>query len=58
MPADDIGPIEREPSRTGTGHWTLTAAELPIPGRWIITIDVAVSRFEQVSADIPVDVGG
>ena len=58
MPADDIGPIEREPTPTGPGHWTLTAAELPIAGRWIVTIDAAVSEFEQATTDIPIDVGG
>ena len=58
LPAEDIGPIEREPTPTGPGHWTLTQAELPIPGRWIVTIDVALSRFEQAQAEIPIDVGG
>jgi copper transport protein len=58
MPADDIGPIEREPTPTGPGHWTLTAAELPIAGRWIVTIDAAVSDFDQATVDIPIDVGG
>lgn len=57
LPAEDIGPIEREPTPTGPGHWTLTAAELPIAGRWIVAIDVAVSRFEQAQAEIPIDVG-
>jgi copper transport protein len=58
LPAEDIGPIEREPTPTGPGHWTLTQAELPIAGRWIVTIDVTLTRFEQVQADIPIDVGG
>ena len=58
MPENDIGPIEREPTPTGPGHWTLTAAELPLPGRWIVTINVATSRFEEATAEIPIDVGG
>ena len=58
MPAEEIGPIEREPSRVGPGHWTLTGAEIPIAGRWIVTLDAAVTRFDQVSVDIPIDVGG
>lgn len=57
LPAEDIGPIEREPTPTGPGQWTLSQAELPIAGRWIVTIDVAVSRFEQAQAEIPIDVG-
>ena len=58
MPADNIGPIEREPTPTGPGHWTLTAAELPIAGRWIVTVTAAVNEFDEVTTDIPIDVGG
>ena len=58
LPAEDIGPIEREPTRLAPGHWTLTSAELPIAGRWTVAITAAVSRFEEVSADISIDVGG
>lgn len=58
MPENDIGPIEREPTPTGPGHWTLTAAELPLAGRWVVTINVATSRFEEATAEIPIDVGG
>ena len=58
MPADDIGPIEREPTPTGPGHWTLTAAELPIAGRWIVTINATVTEFDEATVDIPIDVGG
>ncbi len=58
MPADDIGPIEREPTPTGPGHWTLTNAELAIAGRWIVTIDAAISEFDQATVDIPIDVAG
>jgi copper transport protein len=57
LPAEDIGPIEREPTPTGPGHWTLTAAELPIAGRWIVTLQAAVSRFDELTVDIPIDVG-
>ena len=58
LPANNIGPIEREPTPTGPGHWTLTAAELPLPGRWIVTITAATSRFDEATAEIPIDVGG
>lgn len=58
MPENNIGPIEREPTPTGPGHWTLTAAELPLPGRWIVTVNVATSRFDEATAEIPIDVGG
>ncbi len=58
MPSKDIGPIEREPTPTGPGHWTLTNAQLPIAGRWIVTVDAAISEFDEATVDIPIDVGG
>ena len=35
-----------------------TEAEFPIAGRWIVRVDAAVSRFEDISAEVPIDVGG
>lgn len=58
MPSNDIGPIERDPSPTGPGHWTVTDADFPIAGRWIVTITAATSRFDEATAEIPIDVGG
>lgn len=58
MPDKDIAPITREPSVAGPGHWTLSGAELPIPGRWIVTVTATPSRFEEVTTDIPLTVGG
>ena len=58
LPAEDIGPLEQDPTRAGPGHWSLLDAEFPIAGRWTITIDLALSRFEQVQTEIPIDVGG
>ena len=58
MPAQEIGPIEREPSKVATGHWTVSPVEFPIPGRWIVRVAAAVSRFSDATAEITVDVGG
>ncbi len=58
MPAKDIGPIEREPTLTGPGHWTLSGAELPLPGRWNVGFAAAVSKFADATAEVPIDVGG
>jgi copper transport protein len=58
MPAKDIGPIEREPTLTGPGHWTLSGAELPLPGRWNVGFTAAVSKFNDATAQVPIDVGG
>ena len=56
MPSEDIGPIEREAERTGPGHWTVYAADFPVAGRWLVTVGAAPTKFEEVSADLPVDV--
>lgn len=58
LSAENIGPIEREPTRLAPGHWTLGGAQLPIPGRWTVTLTASVSRFEEATVDIPIDVGG
>jgi copper transport protein len=54
QPDLDIGPIEREPLISGPGHYVLTGPELSVPGRWEITTDVALSRFDVVSTTVEV----
>jgi copper transport protein len=56
LPAQDIGPIEREPVVAGPGHWQLNGSELSIPGEWVVGVTARVSDFEQLSAEIPVPV--
>lgn len=56
LPAEDIGPIEREALLAGPGHWLQTGPELSIPGEWRIEIRIRVSDFEQLSTEVPVTV--
>ncbi len=58
QPERDIGPLERTPSPAGPGHWTLTGPELSLPGPWVIEVVARISKFEQLSTEIPVFVGG
>jgi copper transport protein len=48
LPAKDIGPIEREMVKAGTGHFILEGiSDLSIAGTWEITLNVRVSDFDQ-----------
>ncbi|MEE8603353.1 copper resistance CopC/CopD family protein [Euzebya tangerina] len=55
-PELDIGPIEREPTIAGPGHYLLAGPELNQPGVWEITTEVALTRFDIVSETISVTV--
>lgn len=58
LPAEDIGPLEREPLVSGPGHWTLTGPVLSIPGQWQVTVRTRIGDFEELAATIPVRVSG
>jgi len=58
LPAEDIGPLEREPFVAGPGHWTLTGPVLSIPGQWQVTVRTRIGDFEELAATIPVRVSG
>jgi copper transport protein len=56
QPERDIGPLRRETTRLGPGHFFLSGPELSVPGRWEIEIEVPVSRFDVLSSTVPVTV--
>lgn len=55
-PDEDIGPIERDPTVAGPGHWLHVGPELSIPGRWQVEIVLQVSDFQELRTQIPVTV--
>lgn len=57
LPADDIGPIEREPVRAGDAHLQVVGDELATSGRWVIEVDARLSRFTAASGQVEVLVG-
>lgn len=57
LPAQEIGPIRREPVNVGSGHWVHTGPELALAGRWEITFRLE-SGFEERTAVAEVTVGG
>ena len=52
----EIGPIQRTPFFAGPGHWILSGPELSVPGRWTITVEAAVGRFDIFSTAVDVTV--
>ena len=43
----EIGPLDLALEPAGTNHFTTTAASLPYPGTWTVTVAVQVSEFDR-----------
>jgi copper transport protein len=56
LPAEDVGPLVREPHFAGPGHWLHAGTELAFPGAWEIEVIVRVDDFREVRTTIPVHV--
>lgn len=55
MPAAAVGPLTRPVAATGPGQYQ-AVLDLPLSGRWVVTVAVRTSEFEQPSARIEVDI--
>ena len=57
LPSADIGPLEVEPTKSGPGHYTITAAPFGVQGDWSMRVAVRTSRFDQdeVSVQVPIE---
>lgn len=51
-----IGPIVRDASRGGAGHFIYEGSELSIPGTWQVTLVARLSEFDQERTSFDVDV--
>jgi copper transport protein len=58
LPANDIGPISREPVRAGPNHFQLDGNDLVTGGRWVIEVVARISRFDEASGEVEVLVSG
>lgn len=54
QPELDIGPLIREPIEAGPGHYILAGPDLSVPGRWEVTVEAALNRFDVVSTTVDV----
>ncbi|WP_435127509.1 FixH family protein [Actinacidiphila sp. bgisy144] len=49
LPAQNLGPIPITLKHTGTGRWTASAAQLPLPGTWQMSVTVRTSDIDEVT---------
>ncbi|BBA98633.1 putative integral membrane protein [Actinacidiphila reveromycinica] len=49
LPAQNLGPIPITLRHTGTGRWTASAAQLPLPGTWQMSVTVRTSDIDEVT---------
>ncbi|PJN41629.1 hypothetical protein CG747_07595 [Streptomyces sp. CB02959] len=47
--AKKLGPLPVTLRHSGTGHWTASGVQLPVPGRWQLSLLVRTSDFDQVT---------
>ncbi|MGW5605642.1 copper resistance CopC/CopD family protein [Streptomyces sp. NPDC003753] len=55
LPERSLGPITADLQDGGTGHY-LSAASLPFPGHWQLSLTVRTSELDETVVRIPVDV--
>lgn len=56
LPSAEISGLEREPTVTGTGHWTYDGDDLSIGGTWTIEVVARVSLYEEQTATFTVPI--
>ncbi|MCK7623292.1 copper resistance protein CopC [Streptomyces sp. RS10V-4] len=49
LAAKKLGPLPVALRHTGTGHWSASGVQLPVPGRWQLSLLVRTSDFDQVT---------
>lgn len=57
LPERDLGPLEPEMQPIAAGH-SVAYADVPLAGEWEFTVVARPSRFEEITADFTVPVGG
>ena len=57
VPAQDVGPLVREPVRAGPGHFVLVGTDLELAGDWTLTLTVKPDRFTEQRATVTFRVG-
>jgi copper transport protein len=55
-PDSGIEPLKRPATKPGDGSWRVDNLVIPVPGRWMVRIDILVSDFEVVKIEAPVDI--
>nr|WP_179297899.1 copper resistance CopC/CopD family protein [Mesorhizobium carmichaelinearum] len=55
-PDSGIEPLKRAATKPGDGSWRVDNLVIPVPGRWMVRIDILASDFEMVKIEAPVDI--
>lgn len=56
LPAQDLGPFDRDPVEAAPGHFQLVGTDLPLSGEWTLTITVKPDRFTETSGTVTFEV--
>lgn len=56
-PAQDIGPLQREPVQAGPGHFQVIGTDFDIEGEWTLTLTVKEDRFSEEETTLRFTVG-
>lgn len=56
VPAEEIGPIELDIEKSGPGHYTAPDAVLGVPGEWELELSGRVSRFEDLTGSVEIEI--
>ncbi len=56
LPEEDVGPIVVDIEKSGPGHYTAPDAPLGIPGTWELELSGRISRFEDLTGSVEVEV--
>ncbi|MFC4034082.1 copper resistance protein CopC [Streptomyces polygonati] len=49
LPAQHLGPIQVPLKHTGTGSWSATGVQLPLPGTWQLQVTVRTSDIDEIT---------
>ncbi|MFI1964520.1 copper resistance protein CopC [Streptomyces pathocidini] len=52
-----LGPLPVEPPRIAAGHWSANGVQLPMPGKWTMSLTVRTSDIDQVTQTRNVKIG-
>jgi copper transport protein len=58
LPTSDITGIPVPFVPAGPGHWSANDVDIPIAGRWEVTIDVLLTDVDEISTVFTVPIGG
>jgi copper transport protein len=56
LPSLGVEPLERRATKAGAGLWEIESLPVPLPGRWLVRVEVLISDFEKAALEGQVEV--